>query len=53
MGHVISNHALDRVLAYRHPGVCDKLVAELGYTPEAAERLFEDTLRFQLPERGT
>lgn len=29
MGHATSSHALDRVLAYHHPGVCDKLVAEL------------------------
>lgn len=46
MEHATSNHALNRVLTYRHPGVCRKLVEELGYAPEAAERLFIDTLRF-------
>ncbi|MBI4142240.1 hypothetical protein HY480_00005 [Candidatus Uhrbacteria bacterium] len=39
-------HRLSTVLAYRHPGVCVKLVEDLGITTNTAERLFKDTLRF-------
>lgn len=38
--------SLESVLAYKHPGVVERLKKDLKISKEAAEKLFEDTLRF-------